>query len=545
MDSFRRCRFLCTTLLLAGCFAAFSPAAQQVLAQNNRVPPPPAPQRPVVYGLQWDQTADGQLKVTGVYDDSAAAQAGFRAGDVIVAINNERMSTSRQVAKTLAGHRVGAKIEVNVLRGEEPLRLTLVADQTLPLLATGEESLSIDERMYGWTLRDAPDGGVAVQSAAEGSAASRLGVRPGDVIVAVGGMQTPTRAAFIAAFRELLSRRAGQEVPVTVVRAGQEVAIPLTLPQAPAAAPAPPPTPAVIPRPADDSGRVFGMVVQETAGGLVIRSILPGSPAAKAGLLPGDTLLSVGRNKVSTFMGLMRAFDILKPTPQIPIQFARDAEALETMLIVGAVVVPPAVDYAKLFEQASHVVVGGVKAIYSFDQSTADWQTSSRVAEVSVATVEKGEGIDPGQLLYARYAITRRLPAEGEEAATPYPNVRDVFRLYLTRAADGGYDVIMPGGVQIITGEARSPLAPVSRGVEGLVLLNDLPQPGVVVDLWDAAGLVATMTTNERGQFWFDVPPGRYTVSAKGQIGPAARVAPPAPVFVTAAQPTNMRISLR
>ena len=75
----------------------------------------------------------------------------------------------------------------------------------------------------------------------------------------------------------------------------------------------------------------------------------------------------------------------------------------------------------------------------------------------------------------------------------------------------------------------------------------EVPQPGIQVDLWDAAGLVATTTTNTKGDFAFDVPPGRYMVSARGTVGTQIRATPPITVFVpnAATARTPLKVPLR
>jgi hypothetical protein len=78
------------------------------------------------------------------------------------------------------------------------------------------------------------------------------------------------------------------------------------------------------------------------------------------------------------------------------------------------------------------------------------------------------------------------------------------------------------------------------------VVLGESPQAGMQVDLWDAAGLVDTTTTNAQGAYAFNVPPGRYQISARGRIGNLIRVAPPITVFVPthAQQRTTVRVPL-
>jgi S1-C subfamily serine protease len=68
--------------------------------------------------------------------------------------------------------------------------------------------------------------GVGVVDVIPGGPATTAGIRPGDVIVAVDGMQTPTSEALGTVLAEL---KPGQEVPVTVKRGGAQEDLPVTL----------------------------------------------------------------------------------------------------------------------------------------------------------------------------------------------------------------------------------------------------------------------------------------------------------------------------
>ena len=43
-----------------------------------------------------------------------------------------------------------------------------------------------------------------------------------------------------------------------------------------------------------------------------MRDVIDGSPAAAAGLLPGDALLALGKNKVSTYASVLRALEVAR-----------------------------------------------------------------------------------------------------------------------------------------------------------------------------------------------------------------------------------------
>jgi len=69
-------------------------------------------------------------------------------------------------------------------------------------------------------------GGVVVQAVGQGSPAAAAGLRPGDIIVSVGGTPTPTTSALYEVLRR---HKPGDEVEMRVVRDGTERPVTVTL----------------------------------------------------------------------------------------------------------------------------------------------------------------------------------------------------------------------------------------------------------------------------------------------------------------------------
>lgn len=115
-------------------------------------------------------------------------------------------------------------------------------------------------------------------------------------------------------------------------------------------------------------------------------------------------------------------------------------------------------------KKATHVIVGKVVGVFERSETVGDWKYTRYVAEIRVDESEKGDGVDKGSLVYARYwrrrwigqgrvplstSGHRGLPGEGE---TP--------RIYLARNAydgfsrdnmDGGFNVIGANGFEKLT----------------------------------------------------------------------------------------------
>ncbi|WP_437812947.1 DegQ family serine endoprotease [Sorangium sp. So ce1078] len=145
--------------------------------------------------------------------------------------------------------------------------------------------------------------GAVVSDVSEGSAADKAGLRRGDVIVAL-------RGEHLTDGRDLRMRIAetkpGTQVDLRVLRDGRSVELTATLDELPepeqeAPTPAPTPTGALgieIAPLSDDLRRRFE-IPADVKGALVV-GLSPGSPAARAGLVPGDVVLEANRKPVAS-----------------------------------------------------------------------------------------------------------------------------------------------------------------------------------------------------------------------------------------------------
>jgi hypothetical protein len=111
---------------------------------------------------------------------------------------------------------------------------------------------------------------------------------------------------------------------------------------------------------------------------------------------------------------------------------------------------------------ATHVIVGEVRAIYERKSTEGEWRYGRFVAEVRVDSVEEGEGVAAGGLVYVRYW---RREWVGPSSRTPtdtwghrdLPKEGETLRIYLARNAydgfatkndDGGLNVIGANGFE-------------------------------------------------------------------------------------------------
>ncbi|TAL66521.1 MAG: PDZ domain-containing protein, partial [Legionella sp.] len=141
----------------------------------------------LAHSLGYPEDFQGAL-VSQVNANSPAEQAGLKAGDIIVQINDTKITQATQVKTTISLLRVGSNAKIIVQRDNKPLTLSAVVTD----IKTHEQKLqSTNPFLYGLALRNfeqesPPHGnviGVQVMGASESSAGWRAGLRPGDIII--------------------------------------------------------------------------------------------------------------------------------------------------------------------------------------------------------------------------------------------------------------------------------------------------------------------------------------------------------------------------
>lgn len=241
---------------LADAGPAPAPAAPAQPPAPPSTPPPPASERPAPV----QPAAVSGARVAEVVPDSAAAHAGLKAGDLIIAVNDRKLGGADTLATVIGAlkpgdtaalsvNRDGATIALDAVLGENPDRVgqaflgvsyTMQAAGvgTPPQPATpqpqqpGGRAPALPPEIDDW-LRNLPlpgrggaalDRAVVIAEIAPGSPAEKAGLKADDVIVEVGGraMQTPqdvvsaVQAARIGDALAIVVRRQGETATRTI-----------------------------------------------------------------------------------------------------------------------------------------------------------------------------------------------------------------------------------------------------------------------------------------------------------------------------------------
>jgi Do/DeqQ family serine protease len=174
--------------------------------------------------------------VSGVEPGSPAARAGLRQGDVIVAVDGEKLADNNALRNRIAGTKPGSKVAVEVVRDGRSQTLHATLDAQAPeRTARSTSTDGSDAQGFGMTVQpltadvarelgitDRREGVVIREIDPEGAAAA-AGLQPGDVIVQVNGQAVSSASDVKAALNQvndrpalLLVARKGGDVFVTL-----------------------------------------------------------------------------------------------------------------------------------------------------------------------------------------------------------------------------------------------------------------------------------------------------------------------------------------
>lgn len=138
--------------------------------------------------------------VGAVDDGSPAAQAGISKNDVIVSIDGIRVSSGNELFSLLEGYSPGSTMNILLVRNQENMEISLHLGE----LASGY-GLRYAASVFGFTVADSRSG-VVVVDVSPATAAERVGIRGGDLIIEVEGVKVPDLDVFASVIEKIMGR---------------------------------------------------------------------------------------------------------------------------------------------------------------------------------------------------------------------------------------------------------------------------------------------------------------------------------------------------
>jgi hypothetical protein len=167
-------------------------------------------------GVHVSTDGRGKLIVAEVGDDSPAAKAGLRPGDVLAKVGGQSLATPEALRETLQTRAPGEALKLAIVRGGKPLELTATLGATSRPMKMSTQRVGL-----GVLTGEPKDGdGLAITRVLPDSAAAAAGLKVGDVLIKVDGAPLTAGARLTDALTE---KRVGDTVTLTLLRDGEQL----------------------------------------------------------------------------------------------------------------------------------------------------------------------------------------------------------------------------------------------------------------------------------------------------------------------------------
>ncbi len=144
--------------------------------------------------------------INDVFEDSPAQKAGVKPGDVVLAIDGQKVSSAKELQFIVARRRVGSTVKLTINRDGKTMHLDVKLGERPSSIASAAPSRAEEDwlgmRVVSANSREAEelgvdtDEGVVIVELRRGGPAERAGLRVGDVIVKVGRTSVNTPSEF-------------------------------------------------------------------------------------------------------------------------------------------------------------------------------------------------------------------------------------------------------------------------------------------------------------------------------------------------------------
>jgi len=278
------------------------------------------------------------ILVAHVVADSPAAQAGLRRGDIITKVGDKAVNQPSELTASLKALKTGDSLTLTIQRGDAERTLTVTVGER-----NQQPYLGIVPCADGQTTMPATTNGVFVVEVAKDSAAQKAGLQSGDQIISVDGQALDADHSL----SDLIGvHKPGDRVSLEVQRAAssETVTLEATLGENPqkagsgylgvrvtgqrfnAPTDGQPQMPFFDHPNGDDGSLAPNMLPDGVQQGALVVNVVADSPAAQAGLQPGDVIKAVNEQEITATMTLPQALANFKPGDKVTLTVARTGE---------------------------------------------------------------------------------------------------------------------------------------------------------------------------------------------------------------------------
>jgi serine protease Do len=274
----------------------------------------------------------------GPYDDFIQTDAAINPGNSggpLFDVNGEVIGINAAIYTRSGGNNgIGFAIPINLAKDVlNQLRTTGHVQRAL--LGVGITDID-DDTMKALGLKSQQ--GALVSQVQAGSAADKAGIRPSDVIVAFDGH--PIRKAHDLPFL-VASQKPGSKVPVGIIRNGQPMTLTVTLEKMPSG------TSEQANAQGEETNKVqLGLALQDLTpdireslhtrvkSGVVVKDVMPGMPADRAGIQSGDVIYRVNGKDVGSLNAFLHMAKQFKPGEALRIMLDRSGDQVFALVVL-------------------------------------------------------------------------------------------------------------------------------------------------------------------------------------------------------------------
>jgi M6 family metalloprotease-like protein len=167
-------------------------------------------------GVHVSTGARGKLVIAEVGDDSPAARAGLRPGDILQEVGGQGIATPDALREQLQTRFPGEALKLVIVRDGQPLEVTATLGATSRPMKMSTQRVGLGV----FTGEPKEGDGLAITRVLPDSAGAAAGLKVGDVLIKVDGAPLTAGARLADALTE---KRAGDTVMLTLLREGKQL----------------------------------------------------------------------------------------------------------------------------------------------------------------------------------------------------------------------------------------------------------------------------------------------------------------------------------